>query len=267
MESALYIGTLRHRRFRPVSHEFEYPLFMPMLDIDRIPELMRISPFSSYNRWNWASFDDRDHFGNPRRTLRARLEQDARASGIPLPAGPIFLLTHLRYLGYNFNPVSFFYCCDSNGTVQTILSEVNNTFGETRNYWLSGRNHIADGRPRTYEFAKAFHVSPFIGPDCTYRFSFNDPGEALTMHVDVSQQEDPLFDSTLALRRFPWDAKHLHLALIRHPWMTARVIGAIHWQAFRLYLKKVPVVMHPGKGSYDRISPKHSWPPETRKKC
>jgi hypothetical protein len=173
----------------------------------------------------------------------------------------------LRYLGYNFNPVSFFYCCDSGGAVQTILSEVNNTFGETKNYWLSEKNQVANGPARTYEFAKAFHVSPFIGPDCTYQFRFNDPGEALTVHVDVWQHDEPLFDSTLTLRRFPWEAKTLHRALVRHPWMTAKVIGAIHWQAARLYFKKVPVVTHPGKGLYARVNPKHSRPAETREKC
>jgi DUF1365 family protein len=265
MESALYVGTLRHRRFRPIPHEFEYPLFMTMLDIERIPELLRVSPVCSYNRWNWASFDERDHFGDPRRPLRTRLEEEAKASGQALPAGGrVFLLTHLRYLGYNFNPVSFFYCCDSSGVVRTIVAEVNNTFGETRNYWLSDRNRVVDGLARSYKFAKEFHVSPFIGPDCGYRFSFNDPGEALSVHVDVSQQGAPLFDATLTLRRLSWSAANIHRTLIRHPWMTARVIGAIHWQAAKLYLKKTPVVPHPGKGRYRRVNPKHLWPEESK---
>lgn len=261
MESAIYIGSLRHRRFRPVAHEFEYPLFMTMLDIDHIPELMRISPLCSYNRWNWASFDERDHFGDPRRTLRQRLESDAKENGAEFPAGGrIFLLTHLRYLGYNFNPVSFFYCCDSGGAVHTILSEVNNTFGETRNYWLTRRNQVSVGPGRSYQFAKEFHVSPFIGPDCDYQFSFNDPGEALTVHIGVAEQGDALLDATLTLRRLPWSAAALHRTLIRHPWMTARVIGAIHWQAVKLLLKKTPFVSHPGKGLFRRVHPKHSWP-------
>lgn len=107
MESAFYFGTVRHRRFRPVPHEFRYGLFMAFLDIDRIPELMGISRLLSYNRFNCASFEQRDHFGDPRLTLRERLAAEARERGLSLPDGPIFLLTHLRYYGYNFNPVSF----------------------------------------------------------------------------------------------------------------------------------------------------------------
>src|SRR3954471_6136794 len=97
-ESAIYQGTLRHRRFRPARHEFSYSIFMAFLDIDQIPELMNRSAVSSYNRWNWASFDQRDHFGDPSAPLRDRLQADAAAHGIQLPSGPVFLLTHLRYL-------------------------------------------------------------------------------------------------------------------------------------------------------------------------
>ena len=115
IDSGLFVGTLRHRRFAPVAHAFTYPLFMALLDIDRMPELMRVSRLTSYNRWNWASFDDRDHLGDPARPLRERLAADAARHGIDLPDGRIFLLTHLRYLGYCFNPVSFFYCFDRRG--------------------------------------------------------------------------------------------------------------------------------------------------------
>ena len=108
MEPAIYTGTLRHRRFEPARHEFTYPLFMAFLDVDHIPEMIEVSPFTSYNRFNWASFHERDHFGDPSLPLRRRLEADAVEHSIRLPDGPIFQLTHLRYLGYNFNPISLY---------------------------------------------------------------------------------------------------------------------------------------------------------------
>ena len=89
MDSALYLGTLRHRRFQPVPHEFTYPLFMSFLDIDRISELMKISPFAGYDRWNWTSFDNRDYFGDPRLSLRDRLRLDAQANGVDLPGATL----------------------------------------------------------------------------------------------------------------------------------------------------------------------------------
>ena len=247
MESGIYSGTLRHRRFEPVLHEFRYGIFMAFLDIDRIPELMSVSPFSSYNRFNWAAFAERDHLrdqsgdqsGDSSQTLRERLHVDARAQGIVLDDGPVFLLTHLRYLGYNFNPISLFYCYDHAGQLRNILAEVNSTFGETHNYWLTPANRT--GRQHRYRCAKKMHVSPFMGMDLDYTFALSSPGETLALQMETLDGENGFFDATLSLRRQPWCAPALHRALIAHPWMTAKVIAAIHWQALRLYLKKAPV--------------------------
>jgi DUF1365 family protein len=251
MESALYFGTLRHRRFRPASHEFTYPLFMAYLDVDHVPELMRISRFAAYNRWNWASFNEADHFGDARRPLRQRLAEDAAKHGHQLPNGQIFLLTHLRYLGYNFNPVSFFYCHDADGRLQLIMSEVKNTFGETQNYWLSSPCETGTSETaRSYQFAKTFHVSPFISMDCRYHWTFTTPGESLLVQTNVDENHEAVFDGTLRLVRKPWSAQWLRHALTRFPWVTAKTVAAIHWEAARLYLKKVPIVHHPGPGHF-----------------
>jgi uncharacterized protein len=237
MDSALYVGTLRHRRFEPKRHEFSYDLFMAFLDIDRLPELMRVSLFAGYNRFNWASFHEHDHFGDPQLPLRERLHADAAANGISLPDGPIFLLTHLRYLGYVFNPVSFFYCYNAAGNLETILAEVNNTFGENHNYWLDGRT----------QHAKRMHVSPFMPMDMEYRFTMPAPGGRLVAQMntrDMQRRGRSGFDATLRLERRPWNAASLHSALLRFPWMTAKVIGAIHWEALQLYFKKLKVFTH-----------------------
>jgi len=244
MESAIYLGTVRHRRFRPVRHEFTYGLFMVFLDIDRIPELTGISRLLSYNRFNWATFDERDHFGDPGLPLRQRLQRNAEAHGISLPDGPVFLLTHLRYLGYNFNPVSFFYCYDSGQRLQLILAEVNSTFGESHNYWLGQGNQLPSSNSKRYRHSKAMHVSPFMGMDLDYNFTFTPPDRKLIAHMETIEDGAAFFDATLSLERRPWSASSLHLALLAFPWMTAKVIAAIHWEALRLWLKKVPVFPH-----------------------
>jgi len=251
MEPAIYTGTLRHRRFEPARHEFTYPLFMAFLDVDRIPELMAVSPFSSYNRFNWASFDERDHFGDPGLPLRDRLKADAAQHDIRLPDGPIFLLTHLRYLGYNFNPISLFYCYDAEGKLGTILAEVNNTFGESRNYWLSTASVEDPSSPHVHRCKKSMHVSPFMPMELDYRFALPAPGERLVAHMTTLDGGHSLFDATLALHREPWSAPALHRALRRFPWVTAKVITAIHWEALKLYLKKVPVYTHPARRRED----------------
>lgn len=262
MESGIYSGTLRHRRFSPVRNEFTYPLFMVFLDIDQLPELMKISPLSGYNRWNWVSYQERDHFGDPAKTLRERIRQDARSKGVVIPEGRIFLLSHLRYLGYNFSPVSFFYCYDGQNKLQMILAEVNNTFGETQNYWLTPAGETPAGNNKKYRFLKTFHVSPFMKLGNEYEWTFTPPGERLISQTISHEAGHAIFDSTLKLERREWSRKELHRALIRFPWVTAKVIAAIHWQAVKLFFKKVPVVAHPGAGRFQRATEQHlgaSW--------
>ena len=239
IDSGLFIGTLRHRRFAPVAHAFTYPLFMALLDIDRVPELMRVSRVTSHNRWNWASFNDRDHFGEPTRSLRDRLAADAARHGIDVPDGRIFLLTHLRYLGYAFNPVSFFYCFDRAERLQVVLAEVSNTFGGSHNYWLR-----PDSASRTFRSstAKSLYVSPFMPADLDYTFAFTPPEENLVAHMQTRHAGSVGFDATLSLARRPWNAAEIRRALVRYPAMTARVMAGIHWEALQLWWKGVPVV-------------------------
>ena len=252
-DAGLYAGTLRHRRFHPRKHEFTYKLFMAWLDIDRIPEIMAVSPWTSYNRFNWASFEERDHFGDPGMSLRERVVQDARAHGISVPDGPIFLLTHFRYLGYCFNPISFYYCYDRGGHLDTVLAEVNSTFGESHNYWLSPKNRRPSANALHYRCPKAMHVSPFMGMNLDYDFVLTEPNDKLVAHMGASERgsasasPQEFFDATLTMERQPWTSRNLVVVLLRHPWMTAKVIAAIHWQALRLFLKRIPVVTHPGR--------------------
>lgn len=237
IEPGVFVGTLRHRRHAPVPHAFTYRLFMVLLDIDRIPELMRVSRVTSYNRFNWATFDERDHLGDPALPLRARLATDARRADLELPDGPIFLLTHLRYLGYCFNPISFFYLFDKSGCLRLVAAEVNNTFGGSHTYWLRPE-------PESHAFrasaAKRLDVSPFLPGDIDYRFFLTTPSTQHTAHIEAGQHGSKVFDATLSLERRSWTASEIHKCLWRHPAMTAVVMASIHWQALKLWLKGVP---------------------------
>jgi DUF1365 family protein len=251
---AIYVGALRHRRFRPVGHDFTYPVFMVMLDVDRIAEMMRVSRFFSYNRWNWAGYDERDHFGDAALPLRERLRCDAAAHGVTLPDGPVYLLTNLRYLGYCFNPVSFYYFYGRSGDLEMMLAEVSNTFGETCNYWLTPECEPAAPRPRAvgtrrYETRKVFHVSPFMDLGHQYTWIFTPPGDRLVAHMNTRAGDGVFFNATLTLERRPWNARELRRVLVEYPWITAKVIAAIYWEALRLRLKGVPYVPHPGAAS------------------
>jgi DUF1365 family protein len=172
---------------------------------------------------------------------------------VTLPGGPIFLLTHLRYLGHCFNPVSFFYLFDRDGKLGLVLAEVRNTFGGARLYWLPP--HVGSSTFRS-EAAKSLYVSPFMPPDLDYRFALTPPADRLAVHIDSLGNGARLFDATLSLERRPWTAREIRRQLVRHPAMTMSVIGAIHWQALRLWWKGVPVVR---RLTPDGVGEREAW--------
>jgi len=248
MHSALYTGWVSHRRRAPRAHRFRYPLFMVLLDLAELPTLFR-------GRWLWgierrtlASFRRADHFGDPRRALAECVRDLVERDTGRRPLGPVRLLTHLRYFGYCFNPVSFYYCLDATGQeLQAIVAEVNNTpWGERHCYVLGGAAASGLGTWRT---PKRLHVSPFMPMNLQYEWRLAAPGAALAVHMRCTQGPQRLFEATLALRRRPLSGPALAATLWRFPWMTLRVMTAIHWQALRLWLKGVPVHRHPAGGT------------------
>jgi len=256
LHSALYTGWVSHRRRAPRRHAFRYPLFMVWLDLAELGEVFR-------GRWLWgverralAAFWRADHMGDPRLPLdQCVRELVGRATG-RRPGGPIRLLTHLRYFGYCFNPVSFYYCYDGEGrAVEAIVAEVNNTpWGERHCYVLGAEAARAAAGPaagapalRRWLSDKQLHVSPFMPMDLQYEWLLSDPEAAVAVHMRCRRGGQALFDATLALRRRPLGGRALAATLLRFPWMTARVVTAIHWQALCLWLKRVPYHAHPAR--------------------
>ena len=250
-QSAIYEGWVRHRRFRPARHRFVYRLFMMYLDLDELSSLFDRRWLWSARRPNFASFRRADHLGAPCLPLDECVRQLVGDRTGHRPEGPIRLLTHLRYWGYGFNPVSFYFCFDrADRGLETVVGEVNNTpWGEQHCYVLHRGMDRGPAPRKSYRFPKTFHVSPFMGMKQDYTWQFTAPGERLWVHMDNRENGDRLFDATLMLRRREIGAGSLARVLLQYPLMTAKVIGAIHWQALRLWLKRCPVYPHP------RVSP------------
>ncbi|MFN0317205.1 MAG: DUF1365 domain-containing protein, partial [Burkholderiales bacterium] len=163
------------------------------------------------------------------------------------PEGPIRMLAHLRYFGYSFNPVTFYYCFDASGErLEAVVAEITNTpWKERYAYALCERDNEGTGPVKRYRFGKRFHVSPFIGMNIAYDWIFKTPDQKLAVHMSNMHNGTKLFDATLDLSRTEIDGKTLSKALTAFPFMTSKVVGAIYWQAFRLWLKGTPFHPHP----------------------
>jgi DUF1365 family protein len=247
--SFLYSGRVRHRRHSPARHEFEYRLFMLYLDLDELPGLFERFWLWSARRPNLAWFRRADHLGDPQQPLADSVRDLVEQRTGQRPQGPVRLLTQLRYFGHGFNPVSFYYCFDVTGeTVEHIVAEVNNTpWGEQHCYLLNAGATQRDRQVQRFELDKQFHVSPFMGMDIHYEWSFMRPGKRLFVHLKNQQQGKKLFDASLFIDRQPISSASLSAALLRYPFMTLKVVAAIYYQALRLWLKKVPLHPHPDK--------------------
>lgn len=245
--SAVYTGRVRHRRYAPRPHTFEYRVFMMYLDLDELPTLFAGHRLWGYERRAVAAFHRADYLGDPGVPLADAVRRLVAERSGRAPSGPIRLLTHLRYAGYSFNPVSFYYCFDQTGhEVESIVAEVTNTpWRERHAYVLDGRRNLAGAGKQHHRFGKAFHVSPFIGMDCEYDWRFSTPGSGLAVHMENHTETGKLFDATLTLHRREISTAALARTLLAYPLMTAKVSAAIHWQAARLWLKRTPVFAHP----------------------
>ncbi|MBL8349946.1 MAG: DUF1365 domain-containing protein [Burkholderiaceae bacterium] len=246
----LGIGRVRHQRLRPTMHGFDYPTWFLLLPLRSLRD--RPDPMLNRNRFGWASFHDADH-GDGCADCLAWLDEQLAAAGIADAGGEIWLHTYPRLLGYAFKPVSFWYCHRTDGSLAAIVAEVNNTFGARHCYLLAGPD-LAFGRELVA--TKQFHVSPFCRIEGRYRFRFMRTGLASSggagrtvARIEHDDARGPLLLTSVSGELAPLTAARLHQALWRMPLLTLGVIARIHWQALRLWLKRVPFFGSDGRAA------------------
>jgi DUF1365 family protein len=258
VKSCLYVGQVRHRRYAPRHHAFRYRVHMCLLDLDELPGLFDRFWLYSARRPALAWFRRADYHGDASVALGSAIRDTvARSTGIR-PTGPVRLLTHLRCFGYCFNPVSFYYVFDATDTrVTHVVAEITNTpWNERHSYVLPTDAAAAPGRHAWHwQFAKAFHVSPFLPMDMQYDWRCSAPGSTLLVHMENWRDGERDFDATLMLVRRPITQRSLLLALLAVPPMTLKVIVLIYWQALRLALKRIPFHPHPPREARSTAGP------------
>lgn len=245
--SCIYEGWIRHRRFAPHLRAFRYRMYMLYLDLSEIDQVFAKRWLWSANRRNFAEFRRSDYLGDPAIPLDQAVRDRIREVSGRAPTGPIRLLTHLRTCGHCFNPVSFYYCyADDGATLDTIVAEITNTpWKERHSYVLPLSSADRHGAALRWDFAKVFHVSPFMPMQREYAWRFTAPDSNLRVHMDVLAGKQRDFDATLVLDRKPLNGANLARALLRFPAMSLRIVIAIYWQALLIFLRRTPFHDHP----------------------
>jgi DUF1365 family protein len=250
MNSCLYAGWIRHRRFAPRANHFRYRIFLSYIDLAELPQLFDRFWLWSARRPAFARFKRSDYYGDPATPLDVAVRDLVEARTGERPHGPIRLLTHLRFFGHCFNPASFYYCFDASGQhVETIVTEITNTPWKERHAYVLpiARAAPAGVKVWRFEFEKEFHVSPFLPMDMHYDWRFTSPEDTLDVHMQNSQAAHTQFDATLHLKREPLSGRTLARALACFPLITLQVAALIYWQALKLWLKRTPFHTHPDK--------------------
>jgi DUF1365 family protein len=258
LNSALYEGTVRHRRLSgPVHDELRQSLFMAYLDLDELPGLLDGHPLlCSARRPALARFRRADHLGDPDLDLAEAVRELVAARTGTRPEGPVRLLTHLRCFGHCFNPVSFYYCFAPDGRrLQAAIAHVTNTpWGESHSYVIPADGAADHGSTAVLHasMAKRLHVSPLMSMGHAYDVRLSQPGERLSVHITSSTLEHPqqvFFDATLSLAKRDWSAGALRVLLARYPLQTVRILTRIYGHALSLRLRGATYHPHPGPGA------------------
>ena len=250
MRSHLLAGKVRHRRAAPVTYELEHDVFYAALDLGELDAVASRSRLFRRNRRGLVVFRDADHLPAPAVDVDADVRALLVTDGDDPAGWRITLITNLRFLGYVFNPASFYLCRDAAGVLRRVIVEVHNTFGERHLYPLRPADHAAErtgsatGAPFRAGMPKAFFVSPFISLDGSYAVHVREDTEGVQIAIALRQADEMVLSTSLVLARRPLTDRNLVRLLLRHPFMTQRTIALIHWHAFRLWLRGAPFFRH-----------------------
>jgi DUF1365 family protein len=233
-----------HNRLEPKPHRFHYNVFMFYIDLDEVEILRKKLFLLSHNKFNFFNFKDGEHLQLPAgkpdtsKTTKQHIIDYMQQNGVSWTGGKIMLLTNLNVLGYNFNPVSFYFCFNAQQQPVCAIAEVSNTFREMKPYFL-GVDELQEGRFKL-NTKKYFYVSPFIDHDTDFDFTLAIPGEKLNIKIDDYQNGKRFFISTLTGKRRALTNTNLFWYALRFPFITLRIIALIHWHALLLWIKKIP---------------------------
>ena len=236
--SKIYTGKVIHKRFKPKEHYFKYNVFSLLIDLNELEEINKYIKFFSYNKFNIISFYDKDHGDRDGSSIKLWVKKNLRNIGIMTEDISIKLLCYPRIFGYVFNPLSTYFIYNKHSELISIFYEVKNTFGEQHTYIFKAQ----DAKTVQNKCKKKFYVSPFIEMDCEYHFKTLNPREQLSVVINQNDKDGKLLFASQDGISKDFNNKNLILSYLTHPLMTFKIIGAIHYEAFKLWVKRIKLI-------------------------
>jgi DUF1365 family protein len=239
INSCIYCGSVIHKRFKPKEHFFKYKVFSLFLDLSELNELDDKLNFFSLNKFNLISFHEIDHGNRDGSSLLDWVKNNLSKNNVSTVNIKVKLLCYPRILGYVFNPLSVFFVYDQNENLISILYEVKNTFGEQHTYFFKVENQ---NKLIQNNCSKKFHVSPFIEMNCNYFFKILNPAQKLSVIIDQYDQKGKILFASQDGERSDLTSRNLMKSYLKHPLMTFKIISAIHFEAFKLWMKGIKFI-------------------------
>lgn len=233
MKSGLFVGKVTHRRKSPFRHDLRFRTYSLLVDLDEIDLLARRNRWFSHNRFNLFSIHDRDHGARDGTPLRRWITEQLDRAGIDLDGGRIEVLLYPRVLGYQFNPLTIWFCRNADDQLEAVLYEIHNTFGHSHSHLVP----VSGAEPYRHGFDKELHVSPFFDQEGGYSFTLRPPGERYSVSIDYSTPDDRRLTATMVGSRRELADGNLLRVFLTHPLLTFKVIAGIHWHALRILVK------------------------------
>ena len=245
--ACLYEGKVMHQRLKPFGHRFNYRVFSLLVDLDRLSEANGLSHLFSVNRFNWVSFHEKDHLDESEENLAQTARRRFRDAGVTEPLTRLLLVCYPRIFGVVFNPLAVYYGYGRDGALKGLIYEVRNTFGGRHRYVLKVRDGELGGNGLRQTAAKVFHVSPFVAMEMRYFFRMLPPGEEIRWRILETDKEGPLLSATFSGTKRPLTSASIARLCAAIPLLPVTILGGIHWEALKLWLKGAKFHRDPGK--------------------
>jgi len=234
-------GKIIHQRLGKIEHKFMNLHLFLLINISKIKSCDLSSNSSSVtlfsiNKFNILSWYVKDHGNRKNQKIEKLKEYIIKLSKVK-KFDDIYLLCFPKFLNFGFNPISIYFFSYNNKITHTIY-EVKNTFGDIHHYITN--NVVSKSR-----FNKKMFVSPFFKTDGHYEILSRFKNKSFFVKIDYLVKDKIKLKAFLNATIIRSNNITIFFALIKNFIFPGKVWINIHYQALKLFLKKIKIEKKP----------------------